>query len=87
MLLLKEQKGGVLPLRNQKILSTNKSTTFHERTIGAMFTAAQINRTVDPLQLTETVLPQSSPQLAGPSPFERPVRFQLKPLTIGTFTC
>jgi hypothetical protein len=87
-LLLKGEKGGVLPLRAQKNLSTFQSTTFHERTIVAMITADQINRTVDPLQLTETALPQSSPQLVGPSPFDgRPVRFQRKHLTIGTFTC
>jgi len=65
-----------------------QSITFYHRTIGAMITAAQINRTVDPLQLTETALPQSSPQLVGPSPIsKRPVRFQLKPLTIGMSTC
>jgi hypothetical protein len=91
-----ERNGFVVTERGKRLRSpspraknsfNNKSTTFHERTIGAMFTADQINRTVDPLQLTETALPQSSPQLAGPSPFERPVRFQRNHLTIGTFTC
>lgn len=75
------------PSPEPKNLSNFQSTTFYHRTIGAMFTADQINRTVDPLQLTETALPQSSPQLAGPSLFERPVRFQRNHLTIGTFTC
>ena len=56
------------PSPHPKNLSSFQSTTFHKRTIVAMFTDAQINRTVDPLQLTETALPQSSPQLAGPSP-------------------
>jgi hypothetical protein len=75
------------PSPHSKNLFDNKSLTFYRRTIRAMFTADQINRTVDPLQLTETALPQSSPQLVGPSPFERPVRFQRNHLTIGTFTC
>jgi hypothetical protein len=56
------------PSPRPKISFNSQSTTFHERTIVAMIAHAQINRTVDPLQLTETALPQSSPQLAGPSP-------------------
>jgi hypothetical protein len=53
--------------RAKKLFNLN-STTFDQRTIVAMIAPAQINSTVDPLQLTETALPQSSPQLAGPSP-------------------
>lgn len=75
------------PSPRAKKLFNSQSQTFYQRTIVAMFTADQITRDVYPLQLTETALPQSSPQLAGPSLFERPVRFQLKHLTIGTFTC
>jgi hypothetical protein len=76
------------PSPHAKISSGFQSTPLPSRTIGAMFAHAQINRTVDPLQLTETALPQSSPQLAGPSPIsKRPVRFQLKHLTIGTSIC
>lgn len=84
----KRAKSRRSPSPRPKNLSNFQSTTFHQRTIVAMFTADQINRTVDPLQLTETALPQSSPQLAGPSPFDgRPVLFQRNHLTIGTFTC
>jgi len=76
------------PSPHPKNLSNSQSTTFHKRTIVAMITADQINRTVDPLQLTETALPQSSPQLVGPSPFDgRPVLFQRNHLTIGTLIC
>lgn len=56
------------PSPRSKISFNFQSTTFYHRTIVAMIAPAQINRTVDPLQLTETALPQSSPQLAGPSP-------------------
>lgn len=56
------------PSPHAKKLFKLQSTTFNHRTIVAMIAPAQINRTVDPLQLTETALPQSSPQLAGPSP-------------------
>ena len=87
-IVIEREKVARSPSPHAKKLFKLQSTTFYHRTIVAMIAPAQINRTVDPLQLTETALPQSSPQLAGPSPIsKRPVRFQLKHLTIGTSTC
>ena len=53
------------PSPRAKIRPTFHSTTFHQRTIVAMFKT--FNRYgLDTVQLMETALPQSSPQLAGP---------------------
>jgi hypothetical protein len=55
------------PSPRAKIRPTINSTTFHQRTIVAMFTTFS-HHGLDTVQLMETALPQSSPQLAGPSP-------------------
>lgn len=88
MVVIERAKPGRSPSPRAKKLFEPQSHTLTSRTIVAMFTADQITRDVYPLQLTETALPQSSPQLVGPSPLSgRPVRFQQKHLTIGTSIC
>jgi hypothetical protein len=56
----------VLPLHAQKFVQLLQSTTFHRRTIVAMFTS-NTRSGLDTLHLIKTALPQTSPQLVGSS--------------------
>ena len=60
------QKGSSYPLHAQLFVQLLQSTISHQRTIVAMFKTFS-HHGLDTVQLMETVLSQSSPQLTGPS--------------------